>query len=177
VRLSWEPSHERKGLRERPDRPREDAPVSTTASDDRRDAEEALWRALEQRAAGIRAAPDVGFSEPQHNKWREAHLQGRLIDKMCRAMEKRAGRVELNETNLRAMSETLDHDLEIWEQTLVRPNAPWRPYVTHRARQGAEKSIAAARAWAEVRKDMKRDKRDPVRPLPGGGFETKRSKH
>jgi hypothetical protein len=143
----------------------------TTSSDDRRDAEEALWLALEQRAAEHRKA-GVKFSESQHRKLHKHHRQGRLIDSLNRAMEKRAGRVnKLNSTNLRAMAETLDNGLELWEQILIRPNAPWRPYVTYRARQGAQKSIEGAEAWASVKKVMRPGKRDPARPLQGGAFE------
>jgi hypothetical protein len=143
----------------------------STPSDDLREAQEALWRALEERAAAHREAR-VPFSESQHGKWHKAYRQGRLIDSMNRAMEKRASSTKLNNTNLRAMAETLRHGLEIWEQILIRPHARWRPYVTYRARQGAEKSIAAARAVAGIDKEVMRPgKRDPARPLQGGAWE------
>lgn len=64
--------------------------MSTTPSDPRRAAENALWSALEDRRDQIRAA-GLGFSERQFHQMREAHDDNKLLHWMCRAMENYPG--------------------------------------------------------------------------------------
>ena len=70
------------------------------------------------------------------------------------------------------MAETLDHGLEVWEQVLIRPGAPWVPYMTPKARLGARKAIGEAKKW--VKDPAKKSK--SVRAIPAP-IETDRSKH
>jgi hypothetical protein len=144
----------------------------STPSDDRREAEEALWRALKEWAAKIRKA---GLKPPvnQLEGLRQAHLQGRLIDELNRVMEEQADSGEISPRHLHVMAEMLDHGLEVWEHVLIRRGARWRPYMTSKARLGARKAIKKAEAW--VKDPTKKSKSVPT--VSGGGFETKRSRH
>jgi hypothetical protein len=117
-------------------------PLSNTTSDDRLAADDALWRALVDRRKQIKAA-GVTFSEHQHHQFRKAHDRGKLVQVLCKAMERYKG--SANETNLRAMAQTIEHGLLTWEEILIQPGEPWSPYVTARARLGREGPLRTRR--------------------------------
>lgn len=100
-----------------------------------------MWYALEERRDEIRAA-GLPFSERQHHQFREAHDEGRLIHALCTAMEKYEPKGD--EYYLRPMAEAIKRDLPTWEHVLIRPGEPWTPYVTPRARRGAQRCIKEA---------------------------------
>jgi len=57
----------------------------------KRDAENALWHALEERRENLRAAQLwTGRTEQQHRKHAAAYDDGRLIDALVETMERRA---------------------------------------------------------------------------------------
>lgn len=118
--------------------------VSTSLSDPRRAAENALWYALEERRDRIRDA-GLSFSERQHHLFREAHATGNLIRELCGAMERYKSTGD--EYYLRPMAEAIKRGLETWEHVLIRPGEPWTPYVTPAARSGARRCIADAKAF------------------------------
>ena len=126
--------------------------MSSIPSNPRRAAENALWDALKERHDQIRAA-GVGFSERQPDQLRKAYEAGELIDWMHRAMENYPGDgnldnlAALNLDNLAAMARTIKRGLPTWEHVLIRPGEPWTPYVTPKARRGAENSIGDATAY------------------------------
>src|SRR5262245_422469 len=121
-------------------------PMSITASDPRRAAANALWYALEERRDQIRAA-GLRFGERQHHQMREAHDEGRLLDWMCKAMENHKDKPPRNPANLAAMAKVIKSGLPTWEHVLIRRGEPWAPYVTPKARLGAQLSIAGAKAY------------------------------
>lgn len=118
--------------------------MSTTVSNARRAAENALWHALEERRDQIRAA-GLTFSERQHHQFREAHAAGSLIQKLCGAMENYTGNGD--PYYLRPMAQAIKHGLRTWEEVLICTGEPWRPYVTPRARRGAQTCIKDATAY------------------------------
>jgi hypothetical protein len=62
--------------------------MSSASSNPRRDAENALWHALDERRDALRAV-GLRFSGRQYGQFREAYEAGRLIDELNRAMEGR----------------------------------------------------------------------------------------
>lgn len=118
--------------------------MSTTPSDARLAAENALWLALQDRRKQIRAA-GLGFGERQHLKLAEAHAKGELIKKLCEAMENY--KRPRDDHNLRGMAKAMNHGLETWEEVLISPGKPWSPYVSRAAVRGARNSIADAKAF------------------------------
>jgi hypothetical protein len=82
---------------------------------------------------------------------REAHAAGRLIDDLNAAMERRARATPRpgDDYDLRVMAQFMKHRLPIWEEVLIRPGEPWRPYFTPRARLGARRAIEDARAYMQ----------------------------
>src|SRR5687767_1150168 len=106
-----------------PDSPRgaEKSPLTTTPSDDRRAAEEALWLALKEWATNIkRGGLKLSLN---HLDWMgQAHRERRLIDELNKVMEEEADHnsSEFSSRHAHQMAETLDHGLEVWEQVLIR---------------------------------------------------------
>ena len=113
-------------------------------SNPRRDAENALWHALEERRDAIRAKKLV-FSERQHHQFREAHAAGTLIATLCKAMENYRSNSPGEAYYLEAQARQIKAGLENWEHVLIRQNAPWSPYVTSAARRGANQCIKDAK--------------------------------
>lgn len=111
-----------------------------------------MWNALVERRHQIRTA-GVGFSERQHHQLREAYEAGKLLDWMHRAMENYPGNGNLDDLaarnldNLAAMAKTIKRGPPTWEHILTRMGEPWTPYVTPKARRGAENSIGGATAY------------------------------
>jgi hypothetical protein len=96
---------------------------------------------MEARREDIRDA-GLGFSERQHHKFRVAWEEGRLIQALCGAMERYEPKGD--EYYLRPMAEAIKRGLPTWEHTLIQKGAPWTPYVTLKARRGAERCIQEA---------------------------------
>ena len=117
----------------------------------KRDAEKALWDALEERREKLRAEKLwTGRTEQQHRKLAAAYDDGRLIDALVEAMERRARKPEHNPVHLSQMAKVVKAGYPIWEQILIEPNKPWSRYFSGRlVREGAEGAIADAKAWAE----------------------------
>jgi hypothetical protein len=117
----------------------------------KRAAENALWHALEERRDDIRAAGLwTGRSEQQHQGFGEAHAAARLIDELVAIMERRAMRAGGDPVQLTAMAQAIKHGFPIWEEVLIRPGELWTPYFKRpRVREGAERAIEAAKAWAK----------------------------
>ena len=77
---------------------------------------------------------------------REAHDDKDLIQWMCGAMETyKTG--DGYPDNIAAMAKAIKRDLPTWEHVLIRKGEPWAPYMTPKARRGAEKCIADATAY------------------------------
>ena len=121
----------------------------TTGS--KRDAENALWHALEERRENLRAAKLwTGRTEQQHRKLEAAYDDRRLIDALVETMERRARTPVHNDVHLRQMAKVIKAGYSIWEQILIEPNKPWSRYFGGRlVREGAEGAVADAKAWAE----------------------------
>ena len=127
------------------------AAVVVAANNDKQDAEKALWHALEERRDNLRAAHLwTGRTEQQHRKLAAAYDDGRLIDALVEAMERRARTSEHSPVHLSQMAKVIKAGYPIWEQILIEPNKPWSRYFSGRlVREGAEGAIADAKAWAE----------------------------
>ena len=117
----------------------------------KRDAENALWHALEERRENLRAEKLwTGRTEQQHRKLEAAYDDGRLIDALVEAMERRARTSVHSDVHLRQMAKVIKAGYPIWEQILIEPNKPWSRYFRGRlVREGAEGAVADAKAWAE----------------------------
>ena len=82
----------------------------------------------------------------------KAHDEKELIDWDVWAMEKYPGDGKLgnlagiNLDNLAAMARAIKRGLPTWEHVLKQKGEPWTPYVTPKARRGAERCIADATA-------------------------------
>ena len=127
------------------------AAVVVAANNDKQDAEKALWDALEERRERLRAEKLwTGRTEQQHRKLAAAYDDGRLIDALVEAMERRARTSEHSPVHLSQMAKVIKAGYPIWEQILIEPNKPWSRYFSGRlVREGAEGAIADAKAWAE----------------------------
>jgi len=119
-------------------------------SNTKKDAENALWHALEERRDDIRAARLwSGRSEQQHQRFYEAHAAGRLIDDLVAGLKRRATREGGDPVQLTAMAQLITHGLPIWEQVVIRPGEPWSDCLkSPRVQEGAERAIEAAEEWA-----------------------------
>jgi hypothetical protein len=119
--------------------------VSASQSDPRRAAENAFWSALEERRDQIRAA-GLTFDERSHHHLREAHADGTLLAGLCAGV----GRYKTgggDPHKLEVMAKVIKRGLPTWEDLLIRPGAPWAPYVTAEGRMGAKRCIADAKAY------------------------------
>lgn len=119
--------------------------MSGFAPNPQRAAENALWHALEERRDEIRAAK-LSFSERQHHQLREAHAADRLIATLCNWMENYDS-ARSDPYYKKPVAQAIKHGLETWEHVFIRPNQPWTPYVTPRARRGAKQCVADAQAY------------------------------
>ena len=117
----------------------------------KRDAENALWHALGERRDNLRAAKLwTRRTEQQHRKLEAAYDDGRLIDALVDAMERRARASVHSDVHLSQMAKVIKAGYPIWEQILIEPNKPWSRYFRGRlVREGAEGAVADAKAWAE----------------------------
>jgi hypothetical protein len=114
-------------------------------------AQTALWHALEERRENLRAEKLwTGRTEQQHRKLEAAYDDGRLIDALVEAMERRARTSVHSDVHLRQMATVIKAGHPIWEQILIEPNKPWSRYFRGRlVREGAEGAVRDAKAWAE----------------------------
>jgi hypothetical protein len=101
-----------------------------------------LWYALEERRDQIRAA-GLPFSERQHHYLREAHDEGKLIQRLC-DVETYKGNADAEN---RAMAQAIKRGLPTLEDVLIRRGEPWTPYVRPACRRGAQTAIADAKAY------------------------------
>ena len=117
----------------------------------KRDAEKALWDALEERRERLRSEKLwTGRTEQQHRKLEAAYDDRRLIDALVETMERRARTPVHNDVHLRQMAKVIKAGYPIWEQILIEPNKPWSRYFRGRlVCEGAEGAVADAKAWAE----------------------------
>ena len=115
------------------------------------EAENALWRALEERRENLRAEKLwTGRTEQQHRRLEAAYDDRRLIDALVETMERRARTPVHNDVHLRQMAKVIKAGYPIWEQILIEPNKPWSRYFRGRlVRERAEGAVADAKAWAE----------------------------
>ncbi len=90
--------------------------LSTSPSDRRRAAENALWYALNERRDQIYRA-GLSFSERQHHWMQEAYDGGTLIASMCTAMESYDGHGDPD--YLSAMARQIKNGLPTWEDILT----------------------------------------------------------
>jgi hypothetical protein len=81
------------------------------------------------------------FSERQHHHRREAHDEGKLIEAMCTAMENYTPKWD--EYYLRPMAHAIA-GLRRGSTFRIRKGEPWSPFVTSKARRGAEACIQEA---------------------------------
>ena len=78
------------------------------AANDKLDAEHELWAALETRRENLRAAKLwTGRTEQQHRKLEAAYDDGRLIDTLVEAMERRARSSAHSPVHLSQMAKTI----------------------------------------------------------------------
>ena len=92
-------------------------------------AQNALWHALEERRENLRAEKLwTGRTEQQHRKLEAAYDDGRLIDALVEAMERRARTSVHSDVHLRQMAKVIKAGHPIWEQILIEPNKPWSRY-------------------------------------------------
>jgi hypothetical protein len=117
--------------------------LSVTPLDPLRAAENAFWHALEERRDQIREA-GLAFDERSHHRFRESYAEGRLLSGLCAGVERyKKGRGDPD--RLQAMARVMKRGLPTWEDILIRRGEPWTPYVTPKARRGAQWAIADAK--------------------------------